>query len=186
MMDISIVSSGCSAIGLGDKHLTNVPKGLEYLTALETLYLDQNQLSNLDSIWKLTTLEILDLGTNKLTHLSPQIGQLTALQVLAVNKNQLTQLPVQITRLTNLISLRLGDNLLTHIPKGITRLTDLHSLRLSDNQMTFLPANITKMGLKYITVDDSLRRDLPPEKLTLEPQSLLDICLVWWSNRIVF
>ncbi len=47
----------------------------------------------------------LDLSSNQLTSLPPEIAKLTKLTSLDIGNNQLTSVPPEITKLTNLISL---------------------------------------------------------------------------------
>ena len=51
-------------LSLGVNQLTEVPKGLEKLTKLRALVLDDNQLTNVKGLEKLTQLEVLFLGDN--------------------------------------------------------------------------------------------------------------------------
>ena len=62
---------------------------------------------------------ILDLLSNELTLLPPEIGNLTNLQKLELEYNQLTSLPPEIGNLTNLQQLSVSDNQLTSLPSEI-------------------------------------------------------------------
>ena len=50
----------------------------------------------------------LDLRSNQLTNLPPEISKLTKLVSLDLRNNQLTSLPTEITKLTNLVHLDLS------------------------------------------------------------------------------
>ena len=58
----------------------------------------------------------LDLRSQRITELPPEIGQLTQLQSLYLSSNHLTVLPPEIGQLTQLQSLDLAHNQLTALP----------------------------------------------------------------------
>lgn len=58
----------------------------------------------------LRSLEILDLGRNKLRFLPPQITKLTSLKVFAVQKNRIEELPLCLADMASLQMLKLDDN----------------------------------------------------------------------------
>ena len=84
----------------------------------------------------------LDLSSQGLTCLPPEIGQLTELQALRLGNNQLTSLGPEIGYLSRLTELDLSSNQLTYLPSDIARLTSLQMLFLSNNQLSSLPAQI--------------------------------------------
>ncbi|MEL7506843.1 MAG: COR domain-containing protein, partial [Cyanobacteria bacterium J06554_1] len=114
--------------------------------SLTSLDLSSNQLNQLPpEIGQLTSLTSLNLSNNQLNQLPPEIGQLTSLTSLNLSDNQLTELPLEIVQLTVLTSLDLSDNQLTELPTEIVQLTALTSLDLSDNQLTELPTEIVQL-----------------------------------------
>ena len=115
---------------LGSHHLTEVPKGLEKLTKLETLVLEDNQLTNVKGLEKLTKLTELYLGANKLTNVK-DLEKLTKLTELHLHNNQLTNVK-GLEKLTQLEKLVLDRNQLTSV-KGLEKLTQLTRLDLADN-----------------------------------------------------
>ena len=108
----------------------------------------------------------LDLSSNQLTALPPEISKLTNLTELNLSGNQLTAIPPEISKLTNLTELRLSGNQLTALPPEISKLTNLTELRLSYNQLTALPPEIT--NLTVLDLSRNQLTALPPEisKLT--------------------
>ena len=117
------------------------------LTALEALYLNNNDLTSLpgEVFGGLTTLMELDLAFNALTTLPDDVFEpLTVLTDLYLNNNDLTSLPGEVFGgLTTLMELDLAFNALTMLPAGVfAGLTSLETLSLSNNKLTTLPGNV--------------------------------------------
>ena len=100
-----------TSLGLIDKQLNDMPKGLEKLTQLTTLHLDHNQLTNVKGLENLTQMESLHLGMNQLTDVK-NLGKLPRLRILSLYNNQLTDL------------------------EGLEKLEKLERLNLENNQLT--------------------------------------------------
>ncbi len=121
--------SGATELDLSGMGLTELPKSISQLTALQTLDLSDNQLTALpETIVRFTGLQELYLSSNQLTALPETIVRLTGLQELYLSSNQLTALPETIVRLTGLQTLDLSGNLLTALPETLVRLTELQEL----------------------------------------------------------
>ena len=100
--------------------LDRLPEEVGDLTALQWLYLDNNQLTSLpNSIGNLTALQRFSLDNNQLTSIPGSIGNLTALQRLHLDRNQLTSLPGSIGNLTALQELNLWENKLNDKSKEL-------------------------------------------------------------------
>ena len=96
-------------LNLGRKQLTSA-KGLEKLTQLTHLQLNDNQLTELPKgLEKLTQLKYLNLSDNKLTDVKG-LENLTQLKTLYLNFNKLTDVPKGLEKLTKLTKLDLADN----------------------------------------------------------------------------
>ena len=121
---------------LGKNHLTKLPEGLEKLTQLTFLTIDYNHLTGVAVLEKLTQLEVLKLHANKLTDVKG-LENLTKLTILNLSQNQLTEIPKGLEKLTKLTELSLGDNQLTDVT-GLEKLTNLTwlSLDFNDDQLT--------------------------------------------------
>lgn len=89
--------------------------------------------------------EFLDLSSQELHSLPPEIGQLTNLKKLCLHNNRLTSLPSEISQLTNLTTLNLFSNKLSKLPSEIGQLTSLTNLFLYNNKLTTLPSEIGKL-----------------------------------------
>ena len=121
--------NGFGNVYLNDNRLTSV-KGLEKLTQLTTLNLVDNKLTDVKGLEKLKKLKMLALGDNQLTSVKG-LAKLTQLEELYLGSNQLTDVK-GLEKLTQLKELSLGYNKLTSI-KGLEKLTQLKELDLNDN-----------------------------------------------------
>jgi Leucine-rich repeat (LRR) protein len=103
--------------------------GIEYFTALTTLHVGGNQLTEID-LSKNTALTWLDVGLNRLTSLD--LSKNTTLTELYVNNNQLTS--IDVSKNTALIELAVNNNQLTSI--DVSKNTTLEFLDVVGNQLT--------------------------------------------------
>lgn len=142
---------GVTKIDVSDKNIKSL-KGIEYFTALTTLYCHRNQLTSLD-VSKNTSLNSLGCSGNKLTSLNVsnntalswfncvdnQITQLdvsknTALNKLYCSSNQLSALDV--SKNVSLNVLYCSGNIITSL--DVSKNTALTELRCEFNQLTSL------------------------------------------------
>jgi len=93
----------------------------------------------------LNTLKELKLDENKLTELSPSIGNLSALEKLSARRNCLTSFPAELCNLTNLTVLILSENKLRDLPPQIGGLQNLRKLDIQKNQLSLLPPELSKL-----------------------------------------
>lgn len=120
----SVTSINCSSENISDL------KGIEYFTALTSLYCVRNQLTALD-VSKNTALTYLYCGENQLTALDVSNTELT---VLNCGLNQLTALDVSSN--TEMKTLQCSCNRLTAL--DVSKNTALTSLSCNSNQLTAL------------------------------------------------
>src|SRR5271163_3576412 len=83
------------------------------------LYLISSLANFRGQICELSSLEILDLGRNKLRVLPPELSRLTSLKVLSVQKNRIEDLPLCLADMTSLQVLKLDGNPVRFPPKEI-------------------------------------------------------------------
>ncbi len=150
--------------GLG---LREVPESLGQLTALQGLYLGNNQLSALpESLGQLTALRWLDLGGNPLSTLPQWLGHFTALRTLYLFHNQLSALPESLGKLSALQTLYLHGNRLSNLPESLGQLTALQTLYLNNNQLSALPESLGQLNaLRDLYLHDNPALGLPAELL---------------------
>jgi hypothetical protein len=108
------------------------------LSHLEILDLSSNQLSNIPpELFQLSRLKVLYLYRNQLSNIPPELGQLSRLQILNLSKNKLSgAIPPELGTLSNLRELYLYNNQLSGaIPPEIGALSSLERLELQNNQL---------------------------------------------------
>ncbi|XP_075847982.1 platelet glycoprotein Ib alpha chain [Microtus pennsylvanicus] len=115
----------------------------EKLSKLENLHLSHNSLQSLPSLGRaLPALTILDLSFNQLGSLSPGVLEgLNQLQELYLQNNNLKSLPPGLlVSTTNLKKLNLANNHLRELPHGLLDgLEDLDTLYLQENWLRTIP-----------------------------------------------
>jgi hypothetical protein len=91
--------------------ITQIPKEIEQLKGLESLYVNYAYLQELPpELWQLTSLETLNLRANRLKTLSPGIARLRNLKKLDLSGNNFHSLPKEIGQLKKLTWLKLSNN----------------------------------------------------------------------------
>ncbi|KAI9712591.1 MAG: hypothetical protein M1828_001657 [Chrysothrix sp. TS-e1954] len=144
--------AGIETLDLHNNHLTSIPTGLRQLSRLVTLNLSRNKLDNwaFDIIVQLPQLEHLYLTDNTIAQELPEsIGRLTSLETLDLHSNRIVSLPRSLDQLTSLRSLNLSVNRLSSLPfDAFARLPHLSSLQASQNAITgaLFPSTITSLS----------------------------------------
>ncbi len=148
---------------------TGAPSLIKSLTALETLDLCDNKLTDLSPLQSLTRLRRLDLRENQITDLSP-LRPLTELQTLWLNNNHLTDLS-PLEQLTQLEDLRLYKNSLKDL-SALKTLTQLRVLYLGENQLDDLSPLQALTNLEELYLGNSQLTNLTPLKELTQLQVL--------------
>ncbi|KAF1829608.1 L domain-like protein [Decorospora gaudefroyi] len=129
--------AGVQSIDLHGNMLRELPMGLRRLTQLSKLNLARNKLSMdiLDIVTQIPTLRELKLAENDLVgHLSAALCDLEALEVLELQSNKLSSIPPEMGQLAQLRVLNVSDNELRAIPAAIFT-SNLIELQASKNQL---------------------------------------------------
>ncbi|KAL8607179.1 hypothetical protein ACOMHN_009573 [Nucella lapillus] len=107
----------------------------------------------------------LNLGFNKVTTLSPDIGRYLKLTCLDLRNNGLCDLPAQISCLQAVRELVLACNRLTEIPPCVYTLQRLEILFVNDNQLTAVDAaGLRRLGaLGTLDLQNNSISAVPPE-----------------------
>ncbi|MBW9156993.1 leucine-rich repeat domain-containing protein [Clostridium tagluense] len=129
--------------------ITNL-QGIEHLTNLTYLRLDNNEISNIEPLKCLTNLTDLYLSNNQISSIEPLKG-LTNLKSLELFENQISNI-LPLASLTNLTNLYLSDNQINNI-EPLKRLTNLKGLGLSNNQISNIDPlkDLTNLDLLYLS-----------------------------------
>ncbi|TFF88805.1 MAG: hypothetical protein EU548_08395, partial [Promethearchaeota archaeon] len=123
---------------------------------------DIEDISEVEGLFELESLEKLNLARNNLTSLSESIGRLTSLKELNLRENKFTVLPNSLSKLSSLRHLNLSRNKLETLPKSIGKLTELEELNASDNNFKEFPRVITKLPLlKVLQIGHNSLSSLP-------------------------
>ncbi|MFX1480472.1 MAG: tetratricopeptide repeat protein [Promethearchaeota archaeon] len=164
--EISVGQNRVIGISLYDFGLTSLPESIGNLTSLQRVDLSSNKLVTLpESFGNHSSLKVLVLSSNHLKVLPKSIGNLKSLEKLELSSNQLEILPESIGNLSTLKELLLFSNRLKTLPKSIGNLYSLKFLFLNYNQLTQLPESMG--NLKSL---EELR--LGSNKISTLPESL--------------
>ena len=110
------------------------------------------------------TLHKIDLFSEKLTSLPPELGQCAALQTLDLSHNQLTSLPPALGQCAALQGLYLNSNQLTSIPSKLGQCATLQVLYLNHNQLTSIPPTLGQCAaLQVLYLNHNQLTSIPPE-----------------------
>ncbi len=161
--------------------------GLEHATALHTLYLRGNAITDVQPLARLTNLQTLSLWGNKVADASP-LASLIRLRTLDMWGNAITDVS-PLARLTNLQWIQLGDNDIADV-SPLASLTNLQWLGVMENALSQHAANqqlaaaITS-GLRVVAVLEKYPRvetaqvypEEPEQKLI--PDANLELAVRW-------
>jgi uncharacterized protein YjdB len=136
--------------------------GIENLTNLQHLNLDNNQISNISALKGLTNLQYLSLNGNQISDISALKG-LTNLQYLSLNGNQISDISA-LNGLTNLTSLFLNSNQISDI-SALKGLTSLQYLFLSNNQINDISVLKGLTNLQYLSLGSNQISDADKQLL---------------------
>lgn len=122
-------SVNCSLRGIQDL------SGIEHLTAVSGLLLNENNISNIEKLWSLPGLQILSLRKNSISD-ARVFGRMNGLRELVLSDNQLANV-LPLAHLVNLTQLDLRHNRIglreTGHVASLTTLSGLTQLLLADN-----------------------------------------------------
>ncbi|KAK8086384.1 RAM signaling pathway protein [Apiospora phragmitis] len=108
-------------IDLSRKNIQELPRrSFSECTSLRYLNVRNNYIKEFPlPLCDLKSLEILDLGRNKIRVLPPDIAKLTSLKVLAVQKNRIEELPLCLADMVSLQVLKLDGNNISFPPREV-------------------------------------------------------------------
>ncbi len=157
--------NGITRLSLISAKLKVVPSELQYLTQLEGLCLDNNQITEIPpEIGALTQLRDLILNNNQIKVIPPEIKNLSQLKNLILINNQIKVIPPEIKNLTELQLLDLTNNQIKVMPPELQYLTQLEGLCLDNNQITeILPEIGALTQLRALDLNNNQITEIPPE-----------------------
>jgi internalin A len=161
-----------TGLDLSGLELTEIPKEIAGLTALEKLDLSSNQITKIQNLDSLVNLRFLNLNSNQIPEIE-DLDNLEQLRFLYLKGNSIPRLSnlknlynlvdldvsqngiIEINGLNTLIkleSLRLSDNLIAKT-ENISQLTNLKALDLSNNSIHILKGLRSLKNLEYLRID---------------------------------
>eukprot|EP00939_MAST-03C_sp_MAST-3C-sp1_P005492 g5492.t1 len=156
----------CS-LALKDCRLRHVPSTISTLSHLKSLSLSDNSLRTMPSeiFDSCTCLESLVLNNNQISVL-PRIDRLRQLKLLWLSFNRLSSLPEGIERLTNLTDICVNDNKLDLLPEGVGCLSRLRRLSAAGNNIRTVPLSTAKLvELEHLDLQRNRLQGKLPEEL---------------------
>lgn len=147
-----------------------IPVSIKNLLSLKVLTLKNNKALILPDLSYNQNIEYLDLTGNNLKTIPESVYGLAKLKTLNIGSNNISQVNPNISKLSNLFELRLEESELSELP-DLSNLQNLESINLSGNNLTRLPPGIESLSkLKYINLSGNkinekqileLRKKLP-------------------------
>lgn len=158
---------------LSDKSLKALP---EINAHADYLNLDRNQLEKVDGVEKLTALKWLRLNDNKLTAL-PDLKPLANLRRIYLKNNRFENVPATLKDLPALTDVDLSGNPIREIPEWLTKKEGLKNLSFSRTMVTKLPDDLSGWKkLQSLQLGD-LR--LTAEEMARVRKALPDVAIVF-------
>ena len=133
--------------------------GLEYATALTTLKISRNVITDLTPIADLTHLTTLELNDNAIRNLTP-LTKLTNLTTLDLSSNAITDLR-PLSNLTKLRTLKLNSNSISNL-SSVGRLVNLTTLEVANNALEDLTSLSVLRKLTTLKLSGNAISDLTP------------------------
>lgn len=184
-----------TALNLQGNKLTRIPSSVRLNRKLESLWMGNNELSELNtkplhglrrlndlnlynaglsrlpaSIKRLRHLTVLDLYYNKLTTLPKQLGKLKRLDQLALAYNDLTELPPALAKLKRLRQLYAHHNRISQLPPAFTRMRNLQKLDLGNNWITVAPPVLANLpALSDLDMTGNNLQEFPTVLFSIKP-----------------
>ncbi|GAB3803881.1 hypothetical protein GCM10028819_34490 [Spirosoma humi] len=135
------------SLNLQGNKLTSIPASIRQNRRLESLWMGNNQLSDIDvkTLRRLHRLTDLNLYSAGLTQLPKTIGRLKHVKVLDLYYNKFTKLPNELGRMKRLEQLAVAHNDLHDLPPSLARLRRLQVIFAHHNRISQLPAEYKKL-----------------------------------------
>ncbi|GAB4025111.1 hypothetical protein GCM10028773_50000 [Spirosoma koreense] len=171
------------SLNLQSNRLTHIPKAVRQNRRLESLWMGNNQLKEVDVrlLRRLHRLTDLNLYNASLTRLPNSMGRLKHVKVLDLYYNKLTELPRQLGRMKRLEQLAIAHNDLKELPISLAKLRRLQVLFAHHNRLSQLPTDFQRLrqlrvldvGYNWFSVAPNVLGALPSlEELDLNNNNL--------------
>ena len=165
--DLTARAACLTTLKLARNHLGFLPAHLSDCVALRVLHLDENRLSFLPDLSKMTRLEDLRARANRLVTLTPSVSKLTSLKSLYVGRNPLTSIP-DVSTCANLETLWIAECRLVALPLFLADAPKLANFYCEGNPLKFPAPEVYERGgndevlryLRSVAETERERRDM--------------------------
>lgn len=182
------------ALNLQGNKLTRIPASVSLNRRLESLWLGNNDLNELNTkpLRRLRQLNDLNLYNAGLTRLPKTIGRLKQVKVLDLYYNKFTELPRQVGKMKRLEQLAVAHNDLKELPASLSKLRGLQVLFAHHNRLSQLPTEFSRLqqlrvldlGYNWFTLVPNILGSLPAlEELDLNNNNLQEFPTVLFSMK---
>ncbi|MVM34829.1 leucine-rich repeat domain-containing protein [Spirosoma sp. HMF4905] len=182
------------SLNLQGNKLTRIPASVRQNRRLESLWMGNNKLSDIDikALRRLRRLTDLNLYNAGLSQLPKTMGRLKHVKVLDLYYNKLTELPRQLGRMKRLEQLAVAHNDLKEMPVSLAKLRRLQVLFAHHNRISQLPSEFQRLqhlrvldlGYNWITVAPNVLGSIPNlEELDLNNNNLQEFPTVLLSIK---
>ncbi|GFG36680.1 hypothetical protein Cfor_11016 [Coptotermes formosanus] len=155
-------------LNLSGRAITSVPEKVWQLdqldeTEVHLLEVKMDHDVDEDKWWEHEPLTWLDLSSNCISKLPPQIKNLVTLTVLNIHSNNLDSVPEELGCLSKLTHLNLSHNKLCTLPAMFFKLHELRTLQLAHNNLTVVTDDIGDLiMLENLDISHNCLSILPP------------------------
>uniref|UniRef100_A0A336K9K7 CSON002272 protein n=1 Tax=Culicoides sonorensis TaxID=179676 RepID=A0A336K9K7_CULSO len=138
-------------INLSDKSLGTIPTGLwnldEQVKPSGTFVPEFDKCPENEEWWTRVNISKLNLSSNFIQEIPPNIQKLSDLTVLNLSKNKLKTVPREIKNLTKLININLSFNMIENLPSEFFEFPNLKVLSLNHNALQELDPRISDLHM---------------------------------------
>jgi len=150
---------------INNSSLKEIPNNILNLISLKTLDLRTNNIEVIPpEIQNLSRLEELHIKDNKIKELPNELFNLKKLKILNLHTNHIEVIPPDIQNLSKLEELYLASNDIKELPKEFFYLRHLKKINLHTNHVTIIPPDIQNLSnLEILYLGDNDIKELPNE-----------------------
>lgn len=144
---------------------------------LQSLYLDDNEISSVPDISFCSDLTMLSLANNSLEAFPQSIAALSGLRDLNLSGNKIKSM-TDLSMMGTLTNLNLENNEITEFPAGMEGLVSLVYLSMNNNSISIIPAEVSNMtSLETLILYQNKIENLSDGLLSLPALKMLDVSL---------
>ena len=152
-----------------DTKLTVIPKEIGLLINLSKLIINNAGLENIEELYQLINLEVLNLRHNKIKKISDNIINLKQLRSLLLDFNNVSNISNNLYALSSLVALTFYENNVNYLSDDVLNLLNLKDLVIGKNPIERMPTDLTILNkLKVFNINSiKILKDLALPKITM-------------------